>query len=252
MIGTKKAIKQPAGVKLLADIPFKLDIASVMRRMLFWGSSPGFEKEARELVFAVMDAARPRAVYKVSQIGGKTCGSIEIDGIRFSSHLLRINLEKAEKVFSYAVTCGCDLDGIRVPEKNGAGKYCLETLKTLILAQAVDYLRDYLSGHYHLDYLFSLSPGEYQAWPLKNQKTVFALLGDVEKLIGVTLSADGTAIPVNSTSGLFFHAETKFENCQLCSREPCMMRRAPFSLELVHRLKQTPHTLCARQDNLVT
>jgi hypothetical protein len=246
MINRVKTTEQAGEVEVIEDIPLKLEIQKVMLRMLVRGEKPGFEKEASKLVKMVQAVARPRAAYKISRINGKTRGSLTIDGTRFSSYLLRINLDKTDTVFPYAVTTGSELDALHLPVGTSSRSYCLEILKGMVLVEATDYLRDYLLERYHLDYLFSLSPGEYQAWPVINQGTLLSILGDVKKLIGVTLAADGTTKTSQLTSGLFYYVETKFENCQLCVREPCMMRRVPFSLELTRHLKLTPHTLCVR------
>jgi hypothetical protein len=240
-------VQQAEEVELLESIPFKLEMSAIMRRMLFKGEKPGFIKTARELVASVKAAASPRAVYKISRISGKTRDSLEIDGVRFSGYLLRTNLANADRVFTWAATGGSTLAALHLPGENTPSrKYCLEMLKGMVLASVTGYLREYLTRRFHLDYLFSLIPGEYEAWPLVNQSGLFTILGDVEKLTGISLASDGSLSPSYSTSGLFFYAETRFENCQLCAREPCMMRRAPFSAELVRRLKLTPHTLCAR------
>jgi hypothetical protein len=232
---------------VLETIPFKLERSAVMRRMLFNGEKPGFAGDARELAKKVKASAHPRAIYKVSRVSGRRRDSLEIDGVRFSGYLLPANLAGTGRVFVYAVTCGDELEALQLPADDSASRqYCLEMLKGMVLTSSVEYLREYLTRHYHLDFLFSLSPGEYEAWPLVYRAGLFAVLGDVKKLIGVSPEEDGSAGPMHSTSGLFYYTETRFENCQLCSREPCMMRRAPFSPELVRRLKLTPHTLCSR------
>jgi hypothetical protein len=36
-------------------------------------------------------------------------------------------------------------------------------------------------------------------------------------------------------SGIFFPSESGFESCQLCRRDPCSERRAPFDADLWER-----------------
>jgi len=213
--------------------------------MLLHGENARFAEKARRLVKMVAPLARPKAIYKICGVSGKTKNSLEIDEIKFTSYLLRVNLDKVEKVFSYAATCGGELDSMQIGNDENE-RYCLEMIKKTALTAASDYLQKYLSRKYSLDYLFSLTPGEYQAWPIMNQKPLFAILGNVAKLIDIKLKNDGTTIPANSTSGIFYYTETEFESCQLCAKEPCMMRRAPFSLELARKLKQKARTSCAR------
>lgn len=42
-------------------------------------------------------------------------------------------------------------------------------------------------------------------------------------------------VPVKSVSGIFFPTEIKFESCQLCPREVCISRRAPYTPLLVNK-----------------
>ncbi len=45
-------------------------------------------------------------------------------------------------------------------------------------------------------------------------------------------------IPIKSVSGIFFPNADKFESCQLCEREHCQGRRAPYSEELVRKYEE--------------
>ena len=51
-------------------------------------------------------------------------------------------------------------------------------------------------------------------------------------LIGVTLSESFLMIPIKSVSGILFPKEIRFESCQLCPREKCAGRRAPYEESL--------------------
>jgi hypothetical protein len=44
--------------------------------------------------------------------------------------------------------------------------------------------------------------------------------------------------PVKSVSGIWFPTEGKYENCQLCNREDCPGRRAPYEPGLMERKYQ--------------
>lgn len=85
-----------------------------------------------------------------------------------------------------------------------------------------------------------MAPGSGAAnvWPLTQQKPLFSLFGDVEELIGVRLTDRCLMIPIKSVSGIFFPNADKFESCQLCQREQCQGRRAPYSEELVRKYEE--------------
>jgi hypothetical protein len=75
-----------------------------------------------------------------------------------------------------------------------------------------------------------MSPGsgDIDVWPIEQQKPLFSLLGDVESLIGVRLTDAMLMIPTMSVSGILYASEADFESCQVCHREGCPRRKAPF------------------------
>jgi hypothetical protein len=70
--------------------------------------------------------------------------------------------------------------------------------------------------------------GDADVWPIEQQKELFALLGDVGGLTGVTLTDSMLMIPTMSVSGIVFPTERDFATCQVCHREDCLRRAAPF------------------------
>ena len=83
--------------------------------------------------------------------------------------------------------------------------------------------------------LSRMNPGSLPDWPLSEQKPLFAVLGEGPAKIGVQLKDSFLMVPVKTVSGIFFPAEEKFESCQLCPREKCPGRRAPYDPELYDR-----------------
>jgi hypothetical protein len=80
-----------------------------------------------------------------------------------------------------------------------------------------------------------MSPGSLGEWPLSQQRPLFASLGDVAGAIGVRLSESLLMVPAKSVSGVCFPTEESFESCQLCPREDCPGRRAPYDETLYDR-----------------
>ena len=85
-----------------------------------------------------------------------------------------------------------------------------------------------------------MAPGSGSAdiWPITQQKELFSIFGNVQDLIGVKLTDKYLMIPLKSISGIFFQTETTFVTCQLCPREACIRRRAPYSPDLVRKYKE--------------
>jgi hypothetical protein len=220
-------------MEVLTEIPFELDVASLFDRCHMQERSDDatqFEallNEARAL-------ASPKAVYKESFVGLKGEGFVAIDGVTFTSHALRVNLDKAERVFPYVATCGSELDQINLSDHGFLGSFWLETIKSTVLGSSRNYLNTYLDRKYALGKTASMSPGsgDTTVWPIEQQKQLFSLFGNVNDLIGVELTDSCLMIPSMSVSGIRFPTEIDFRSCMLCHRENCPGRSAPFDKEL--------------------
>ena len=70
--------------------------------------------------------------------------------------------------------------------------------------------------------------GDVSVWPIEQQQALFSLLGDVESEIGVRLTESFLMMPNKTLSGILFPTETDFGACQVCRRENCPSRKAPF------------------------
>ncbi len=222
-------------MEILSDIPFKLDLKSVLDRIKLRRKNQDTETEIEEVIRLVRPVARPKVVYDVCFIDHKEEDSVIITGIRFTSRLLRDNLDRVERVFPYVATCGTEADEIDIPSDNYMKSFYLDQVKEMILEAAVHYLEDHLTERYRLGLISEMEPGSLEAWPISQQKQLFSIFGDVEGLIGVRLTDRFLMQPLKSQSGIFFPTEVKFESCQLCSRKQCGSRKAPYDLELAQK-----------------
>jgi len=84
-----------------------------------------------------------------------------------------------------------------------------------------------------------MSPGsgDVDVWPIEQQRELFALFGGGAKDIGVELTDSYLMIPNKTVSGIRFPAGTDFRTCQVCRREICESRSAPFDRELWERIR---------------
>jgi hypothetical protein len=225
-------------MKVLRNIPVSLGLRELLRRLHIREENKYVEKIARELLKVVHPIARPKAVYEVSYVDNKNQDSLDIGGIRFTSRVLRVNLDKIQRVFPYVVTCGTELDKIAVPSRDFMKSYCLDVIKEIVLRSAISYLKNYLTRTYALGHLSRMNPGSLASWPITQQKELFSIFDNVEDLIGVKLTESCLMIPVKSVSGIFFPSEVKFESCQLCPREVCSGRRAPYDPALAQKYRE--------------
>jgi hypothetical protein len=107
----------------------------------------------------------------------------------------------------------------------------LENAADIALTSARAHVERYLAKKYELGNVSHLGPGQLD-WPIQQQKEVFSFFQDVEATIGVRLTKSLMMIPRKSVSGIIFPKEATFTACQLCPRENCPSRQAPYSESL--------------------
>lgn len=192
-------------------------------------------KDIQHLIERVAPLIKPKAVYEVSYIQYKGCDTVNIGGVTFTSRVLRVNLDKIERVFPYIATCGRELEKIVAATDDFMRRFWLDTVKDIALEASGKYLSNYLKRRYALGQMSSMSPGagSQDLWPIEQQKQLFSIFGNVEDLIGVRLTDSFLMIPNKTVSGIYFPTEIKFESCQLCPRKECPSRRAPYEKNLL-------------------
>jgi len=183
---------------------------------------------AQDLIEKAEALITPKIVYKVSYIEGRGEESVAIEGQTFTSSVLKKNLEKVERVFPYVITIGSALEENASAMDDLLMQYYLETTADIALGLGNQYLEKHLKKHYGLEKISSMSPGSLPNWPITEQKPLFSLIGNTEKLIGVRLTDSMLMLPRKSISGIVFPTEVTFLSCQLCSRERCEERKAPL------------------------
>jgi len=237
--------------EVLRNIPVYPDASRVIRRLSFFRDlTPDIEEVAR-LVKQVGSLARPVAVYKSSPVQDNIGNDLKIEDIKFTNVLLRVNLKQVDRVFPYVVTCGEETEAwLNSGNLSGLSRV-VNIIQEMILAETLEYLRCYITNRYKLEYLWSLQPGDMQAWPVEDRALLLTILGNVEEIAGVRLSSSGSLVPQFSACGIFYDTEMEFEGCQVCPQEPCMGRRAPYCEDLARKFSDRSRRPCGvRYDNL--
>jgi len=219
--------------RTLYDIPLEFDADRLMRQAHVEPGSDDAIVFSRLVDIARM-TARPKAVFRECFVTGRHDGIVEIEGIRFASSVLARNLEKTDRVFAYVATCGAEMDEAAPRHGDPLQDYWWDMLKAVALAASVRFLSDFLVTRYGLGRAASMAPGSGDAsvWPVEQQKQLFCLIGDIERLINVRLTESCLMIPNKSVSGMKFQTERDFRTCQLCRRQTCPNRMAPFDRNL--------------------
>ena len=183
--------------------------------------------------------ARPKALYAEAFVEGRGDDTIRIAGLTFTSRMLRRKLAEVERVFPYVATCGHELDGVALPTGDVLVQFWWDAIKAEVLAAARAHLLAHLTDRFRLGQTARMSPGsgDVDVWPIEQQRELFALLGGVTPAIGVILTESCLMIPNKSVSGLLFATEHDFFTCQVCHRDPCQNRKAPFDATVWQALR---------------
>ena len=219
---------------VLERIFFQFDPEDLGKRLHLNGASPHL-REALGLGEEAQRIGRPKATYRLAFIGEKGDDLVVIEGARFRSRILRVNLDRTQRVFPYVATCGVELEAWAHEIKDTLCRFWAETIKEMALRCAHTALERDLEERYRPGNLSRMSPGSLADWPLQEQRPLFELLGEAVERIGVRLNESLLMIPTKSISGIRFPTEENFESCQLCPREICPNRRAPYDSALFER-----------------
>ncbi|WP_094604095.1 hypothetical protein SPSIL_045360 [Sporomusa silvacetica DSM 10669] len=212
---------------LLDKFPCEIEVAVLLEKLHIKKGSD-YSDEVERMAAEAQMLARPKIVYKEAAIEVKGDNFVVIDKIKLTSRVLKETMEEALKAYPFVVTCGTELEVWSNQYKDYFASFCADTIKEMVLRSAIKMLEEQLDKEFGLGHAVNMNPGSLAEWPITEQIHVFNLLGDVEALIGVRLTDSYLMLPIKSVSGIRFPKEGTYENCQLCPREKCPSRKAPY------------------------
>jgi len=220
---------------ILEEIPIDIPYGEV-RRQLHMKKDERWDA-AKLLVEKALAHMKPQAMYRICFIDEKNSPSITIQGIEFTSKILVKNLMELERVFPYVVTIGKEFGEYLDAEDDMLNKFYLDVIANVALSTARRYLEKHLQKQYGLTGMSFMSPGSLADWPVDQQRPLFALFGNNETPIGVSLNDSCLMLPAKSVSGIYFPTEVHFSNCQLCDRENCPGRKAAYDSKVANEFE---------------
>ena len=213
---------------VLDDIPLRLDVDRLAKQFHVRPDTD-LADQLRSLVDQAQGIGRPKALFRVAYIASRDADGVVIDDVRLASRVLRVNVESAYRVFLYNATCGTELDAWEQAMDDILHQYWADAIKQQALGAAIKALNTEIEERFRPGKTATMAPGSLLDWPLREQRRLFALLGDTEATIGVRLTPSCLMVPNKSVSGIRFPAEESFASCMLCPREACPGRRAEFA-----------------------
>jgi len=221
-------------MEILDQVPVDIKAEQVLN-ILHMEKNSRYSEIVQELIDQVQPVIRPKAIYDVQYVEHIDRETIEIAGVRFTSRILRVNLDDVGRVFPFIATSGVEAESIDISDDDLMGKFIVDTIKEISLGVAAHYLDEHIKNKYKISKMSAMNPGSLEDWPISQQKPLFSIFGDVEELIGVKLTDSFLMIPIKSISGIHFPTEKSFASCQLCQREKCPNRRAKYDPEMMKK-----------------
>lgn len=220
--------------RIIDEIPVNLEPSDLIEQVSTTAREEGSRAEQiKDLVNQAQQIATPKTIFREAHVSGKKEQSVIIEGVEFTSRVLRVNLEDAYRVFPFLVTCGTELKNwAETVVQSPLEKYWAEEIMEQALRAGEQWLLSRIKSEFNLGKFSRMTPGSLEDWPLESQRQLFQLLDANPKSIGVRLTDDYLMVPAKSTSGICFPLEFDFSSCQLCSRDDCPERKAPYDPEL--------------------
>lgn len=216
---------------ILRNLPFQIDLPELMQRMRVKENS-SYVAHLKHLVDQAEAIANPKAIYRMAFIEERGDDYVVVDGVRLTSRVVRVNLADAQRLFAYVATCGVELEEWAHQIDDMLQRFWAEAINEMVLHSAGLALREHLLHVYQIGNASTMNPGSLADWPLAEQRKLFSLLDNTAETIGVQLTESLLMLPTKSVSGILFPTEETFASCQLCPRDPCPNRRAPYDQEL--------------------
>lgn len=229
---------QKTTMHLLTTIPFKPDRAALRKRLHIRDNGGG--DELNLLVDQAVAVARPKALFCAAYITNRGEDWIEIEGMRFSSRVLRVNTDNTYRLFPFLATCGSELKQWAEGIEDVVQGFWAEAIMESALFAALSAFEARLKEYYDPGHTAMMNPGSLEDWPLSQQRHLFDLFDSQVGETGISLSEGLLMSPMKSVSGIRFPTDVHYENCQLCPREECPGRRAPYDADL-YQARYQPH-----------
>jgi hypothetical protein len=140
------------------------------------------------LVDQAQKIGRPKAHYEVVYIDSRGEDHVMIGGVMLTSRVLKVNLEKAHRVFPFVATCGTELEEWSKTFDDLLERFWADAIKESAVKIAVECLADRLVERFHPGKIARMNPGSLPDWPLTEQKPLFKLLGRGPEAVGVQLT----------------------------------------------------------------
>ena len=210
---------------VIDPLAFGLDVPALFDKLRVRAAH---REEIGKLVAEAEAVARPRVIYKMAFIEAKGDESITAGWRHLQQPGAARQPGTLHRFFAFVGTAGHELEAWVDSKQDMLAHFYADAINEAVLHAALITFITQLTEQYQLATTAAMNPGSLTDWPLREQRPLFKLLGDVRSAIGVELTDTLLMVPRKSVSGILFVAEETFASCQLCPRHDCPNRRAPY------------------------
>ena len=191
-----------------------------------------FGENIRKLLAKTKAIAKPKAIYAVCPVEGRTDHTVTAGGQVFRSATLAKKLRDVEVVYPYINTCGKELADFGKTLTDMVDQFAFDTIMEYYRRQIDVSLDGVIADLVPAKRVVSASnPGSLVGWPINEQQAIFDFFGEHADAVGVTLNQNFLMFPVKSVAGLKFGTEGSYHDCELCQRSDCPHRHAAFNMK---------------------
>jgi len=145
-------------VRVLDAVPFPIDMDSLAKQLRIREGSGHLEK-LEKLADQARAVGKPKVVFRAAYIEERSEDRVRVNGVLLSSRVLRVNLDKAHRVFPYVATCGAELEEWSQGVTDLLEKFWADAIKEMAVKQTVRYLNEYLTESFQPGRLSRMNPG---------------------------------------------------------------------------------------------
>lgn len=215
----------------------------LLYKLLKTDKSTFIGERAIELAEKYKDEIKPKYIFRKFTIDSVTDNTVTIENKVFHSKVLAKKLLGQNDAYFYIATCGKEIDEICKSHSDPIDNYILDQIAYTGYICALNEMYKFLSDNLGINKFISLQPGSVPDWSVEEVIQIFDIFGHDYKNIGVNVLESGLIDPLKSTSGILYQTEETFHSCEICKKENCPNRLAPYdkmrSLELLGTQEMT-------------
>jgi len=206
------------------------DILPIENALLYLKADEATEQfeDVSQLLQKAYEIGVPCAMFRECYVDSIDGNEVTIDGIIFKGALIAEKLAGIHRVFPYIASCGPQLEEWAASLHDSLDNFYANAFNQYVVGFVNKFLLHAVTEFSGVEKFAALNPGSLPDWPIRQQKPLFELLGNVKEDIGVRLTASFLMLPIKSTSGILFPSSAEWFNCMRCRRQDCPGRQAEY------------------------